>query len=170
MKSRYQRPNSANNMIQTNLIIKTSCANSACISEFTRSGLRTLIATSWLQYVPLYLIQLNKLVSLTLIAISRCLATKKKRKVYIDSINLQITIRPWCNFVSKLQMLRINFPYVSPIIRYCQMIRFTFYHCLIKLAYSRWWLRIRPSLPLNSNPKFKTKLWMHCSHIIEKGK
>jgi hypothetical protein len=124
-------------MIQTNLIIKTSCTNSVCISEFTRSGLRTLIATSWLQYVPLYLIQLNKLVNLTLTAISRCLTKKKKGKVRINSINLQIAIRPRCNFVSKLQMLRINFPYVYPIIRYCQMIRFTLDHCLIKLTYSR---------------------------------
>ena len=39
----------------TNLIIKTSWANSFSSSESRRSGLRTLIATSWLQYVPLYL-------------------------------------------------------------------------------------------------------------------
>ena len=39
----------------TFLIIKTSCANSFYMSEFIHSGLRTLIATSWLQYVPLYI-------------------------------------------------------------------------------------------------------------------
>jgi len=33
----------------TDLIIKTSWENSLSISLFTRSGLRNLIATSWLQ-------------------------------------------------------------------------------------------------------------------------
>lgn len=44
--------------ISTNLMIKTSWENSLSISASILSGLRTLIATSWLQYVPLYL---NKL-------------------------------------------------------------------------------------------------------------
>lgn len=91
---------------------------------------------------------------------------KHKISIRAQVINLQITIWPRSNFAPKLQMFRINFPDISPIIRYFQMIGMTFHPSILRFTCGRWWAMTGPTLPLHNN---QWKVNQECtSHSISK--
>lgn len=94
---------------QTHLMIKTSWENSFTISIFKFSGLRTFIATSWLQYVPLYLKKTQY---------KSTDSTNSSGNQDMDCWLIQISKWPRCYFIFKFQQADINFPVIRSISRY----------------------------------------------------
>lgn len=101
----------------TDLIMNTSWANSVSISLFKRSALRTLIATSWLQYVPLYLKKTNDMI---------ILRANIRSDICGERQDSQITKWPRSNFVCEFQQAGIDFPDIRSVSRNLYIFRWGF--------------------------------------------
>lgn len=131
----------------TNLIIQASWANSVCIFSFKCSARRTLIATSWLRKVPLYLHESQSYHSMN--------THKQTDHSYKEWKYSQVTKWDRRNFLFILQQACINFPDIDSASGCIYIIRDKLDPSLLLLPSSRNPMTFQPRLLLLCTPRYQ---------------
>lgn len=110
-----------------------------CIYTFSFENFNSHFLTAVCTFIPGFVDKIFRLTTNCTKHIYIREALKKK-----ISSDLQIPIWTRCNFMLKLQMSRINFPYISPICWYFHPIKLTF-SCYIEFPHRRRGFTIWPN-------------------------